>query len=56
MRGTRITVGDVQFYLAAGMIEEQIVAAFDQLTRDNILACLAGAAEREHRPVSLQAA
>jgi uncharacterized protein (DUF433 family) len=56
VRGTRITVGDVLSYLAAGMTEEQIVAEFRQLTREDIRACLAYAAERERRSVSLPAA
>ena len=56
VRGTRITVGDVLSYLAAGMTEEQIVAEFSQLTREDIRACLAYAAERERRSVSLPAA
>jgi uncharacterized protein (DUF433 family) len=56
VRGTRITVGDVLSYLAAGMTEAQIVAEFSQLTREDILACLAYAAERERRSVSLPAA
>ena len=49
VRGTRITVGDVLGYLAGGMSEAEIVAQFPQLTRDDIKACLAYAAERERR-------
>jgi uncharacterized protein (DUF433 family) len=56
VRGTRITVGDVLSYLAAGMTDEQIVGEFSQLTRDDIRACLAYAAERERRSVTLPAA
>jgi len=56
VRGTRITVGDVLSYLAAGMNEDQIIAEFSQLTREDIRACLAYAAERERRSVSLPAA
>jgi uncharacterized protein (DUF433 family) len=56
VRGTRITVGDVLSYLAAGMTDEQIVSEFSQLTREDIRACLAYAAERERRSVSLPAA
>jgi uncharacterized protein (DUF433 family) len=55
VRGTRITVGDVLSYLAAGMTEEQILTQFTQLTRDDIRACLAYAAERERRSVSVPA-
>ena len=47
VRGTRITVGDVLSYLASGMREDQILADFPALTREDIRACLAFAAERE---------
>ena len=56
VRGTRITVGDVLSYLAAGMTEEQLLAEFTQLTREDVRACLAYAAERERRSVTLPAA
>jgi uncharacterized protein (DUF433 family) len=56
VRGTRITVGDVLSYLAAGMTEAEVVAEFPQLAREDIRACLAYAAERERRSVSLPAA
>jgi uncharacterized protein (DUF433 family) len=49
IRGMRITVYDVLSYLAAGMTEEEILKDFPYLTRDDILACLSYAAEREHR-------
>ena len=52
VRGTRITVGDVLGYLAAGMSEDEVLADFPQLTRDDIRACLAFAAERERRLAS----
>ena len=55
VRGTRITVGDVLSYLAAGMSESQILADFLQLQADDIRACLAHAAERERRIVSAPA-
>jgi uncharacterized protein (DUF433 family) len=54
-KGTRITVGDVLSYLASGMSEQQILADFPQLTQDDIRACLAFAAERERRMVSIPA-
>lgn len=47
VRGTRITVGDVLGYLAGGMSEEDLLADFPQLAHDDVLACLAYAAERE---------
>lgn len=49
IRGMRITVYDVLSYLASGMTEEQVLADFPYLTREDILACLSYAAEREHR-------
>ena len=56
VRGTRITVGDVLSYLAPGMTANDILADFPQLTRDDIRACLAFAAERERRILSIPAA
>lgn len=56
VRGTRITVGDVLSYLAGGMSEEEILADFSQLERNDIRACLAFAAERERRSASIPAA
>jgi uncharacterized protein (DUF433 family) len=55
VRGTRITVGDVLGYLAGGMSEEQVLSDFPQLTREDIRACLAFAADREHRSASVPA-
>ena len=55
VRGTRITVGDVLSYLASGMREDEILSDFPQLTREDILACLSFAAERERRIVSIPA-
>jgi uncharacterized protein (DUF433 family) len=55
VRGTRITVGDVLSYLASGMREEEILADFPQLKNEDIRACLAYAAERERRVVSVPA-
>jgi uncharacterized protein (DUF433 family) len=47
IRGMRITVYDVLGYLASGMTEDEILKDFPYLTRDDIRACLAYAAERE---------
>jgi uncharacterized protein (DUF433 family) len=55
VRGTRISVGDVLDHLAAGMTEDDILLDFPQLTRDDIRACLAYAAERERRTVRVPA-
>jgi len=47
IRGLRITVGDVLGYLASGMSRSEILSDFDELTEEDILACLAYAADRE---------
>jgi len=47
IRGLRITVYDVLSYLAAGMTIEEIVDDFPMLTREDVFACLAFAAESE---------
>jgi uncharacterized protein (DUF433 family) len=49
IKGTRITVYDVLEYLAGGMTEDQILADFPSLARDDIRAALAFAAARERR-------
>ncbi len=49
IRGMRITVYDVLDYLASGMTEEEILADFSELTREDIKACLAFAADRERK-------
>jgi uncharacterized protein (DUF433 family) len=49
VRGLRITVYDVLDYLASGMTEAEILRDFPDLTRDDIHACLAFAADRERR-------
>ncbi|MBA4174289.1 MAG: hypothetical protein C0511_16960 [Hyphomicrobium sp.] len=49
IRGLRMTVSDVLSYLASGMSEDEILADFPYLTRDDIRACLAFAADRERR-------
>jgi uncharacterized protein (DUF433 family) len=56
VRGTRISVGEILGYLATGMTEDQILADFPQLIRDDIRACLAYAAERERRTLTIPAA
>jgi uncharacterized protein (DUF433 family) len=49
IRGLRITVYDVLEYLASGMSEDQILADFPDLRREDIRACLQFAADRERR-------
>jgi uncharacterized protein (DUF433 family) len=55
IRGLRITVYDVLENLASGMSEDDILRDFPDLTRDDIRACLAFAADRERRLVSASA-
>ncbi len=49
IRGLRITVYDVLDSLASGMTHEQILSEFPYLTKDDIQACLAFAADRERK-------
>ncbi|HYE75280.1 MAG TPA: DUF433 domain-containing protein [Blastocatellia bacterium] len=56
IRGMRITVQDVLEYLASGMTEEEILDDFPDLTREDIQACLAFAADRERKLITVPAA
>ena len=47
IRETRITVYDVLGWLSVGMTYDDILSDFPELTRQDILACLAFAAQRE---------
>jgi uncharacterized protein (DUF433 family) len=47
VRETRITVYDVLEWLSAGMSYDEIINDFPELTKQDILACLAFAAQRE---------
>jgi uncharacterized protein (DUF433 family) len=49
IRGMRIAVADVLGWLAAGMTHQTIIADYPELAEDDILACLAYAADRERR-------
>jgi uncharacterized protein (DUF433 family) len=53
VRGMRITVYDVLSYMAAGMSHDEILEDFPYLTREDLLACLAYAAERERRTLAI---
>lgn len=55
VRGLRITVYDVLSYLAAGMTIDEIISDFPSLTRNDILACLSYAADRERHTTILSA-
>ena len=47
--GTRISVYDVLSWLASGMTHEQILDDYPEITNTQIQACLAYAADREHK-------
>lgn len=49
IRGLRVTVYDVLEYLASGMTHEEILREFPYLTKEDIQACLAFAADRERK-------
>lgn len=49
VRDTRITVFDVLGWLASGMTYDEIIYDFPELTIEDIKACLAYAADREHK-------
>jgi len=55
VRGLRITVYDVLSYLASGMTYDDILQDFPSLTKEDILASLEYAAERERVTVSASA-
>lgn len=49
IRGMRLTVYDVLDWLAQGMSENDIIEDYPELSIEDIRACLAFAADREHR-------
>ncbi|MEM6429014.1 MAG: DUF433 domain-containing protein [Deinococcota bacterium] len=53
IRGLRITVYEVLDYLASDMTEAQILEDFPDLTREDLKAAIAFAAERERRLVTI---
>ena len=53
IRGMRITVADVLGWLAAGMSHAEIIADYPELTEEDIRGCLAYAADRERRLVTV---
>ncbi len=55
IRGLRITVADVLGYMAAGMTHAEILTDFPFLQEDDLLACLAFAADRERKLETLAA-
>ena len=49
IKGTRISVYDVLNWLSNGMSKEEILADFEELNEERIHACLAFAADKEHK-------
>ena len=56
IRNMRISVYDVLSMLADGMSHEEILQDFPELEKEDIQACLAFAADREHRVSGLKVA
>jgi uncharacterized protein (DUF433 family) len=56
VRGLRITVYEVLEYLASDMTEEEILGDFPDLTREDLKACIAFAADRERKLITVPAA
>jgi len=56
IKNTRITVYDVLGWLAQGMSNDEILEDFPELNVDQIQACLAYAAQREHHLLAVSAA
>lgn len=55
IRGMRITVYDVLSYLASGMTYDEILGDFPELEKEDILASLEFAAERDRVTLSVAA-
>ena len=56
VRGLRITVYEVLEYLASEMTEAEILDDFPDLTREDLKACIAFAADRERGLITVPAA
>ncbi|MET0377414.1 MAG: DUF433 domain-containing protein [Spongiibacteraceae bacterium] len=56
IRGLRITVQDVLGWLALGMSPDEIILDYPELTREDILACLAFAADNAKHAAWIRAA
>jgi uncharacterized protein (DUF433 family) len=49
VRNTRISVYDVLSWMASGMTSKEILEDYPELKQEDIQACLAYAADREHK-------
>ena len=49
VKGTRISVYDVLNWLSNGMSKQEITEDFEEITEEMIHACLAFAADKEHK-------
>lgn len=49
IKGTRISVYDVLGWLASGMTHDLIISDYPEMNEEKIRACLAFAADREHK-------
>lgn len=54
IRGLRVSVYDVLALLSNGMSQEEVLEDYPELTREDIMAALAYAADREHQVYSLK--
>ena len=52
IRGLRISVYDVLAMLSSGMSQQEILEDFPELTKEDVLAVLSYAADREHQVFS----
>jgi len=49
IKGTRMSVYDILNFMANGMSIDEILSDFDELSEEQILACLAFAADKSHK-------
>ncbi len=54
IRGLRISVYDVLAMLSSGMSQNEILEDFPELTKEDVLAVLSYAADREHQVFSFK--
>ena len=54
IRGLRISVYDVLAMLLSGMSQQEILEDFPELTKEDVLAVLSYAADREHQVFSFK--